>query len=112
LHAIDLATGKEKFNGPELISANITNPDGTVISFDPLLGNQRSALLLLDGAVYIAWASHGDNGSYHGWIMSYSAHDVTQQLGVLITTPNGSYGGIWMSGGGLSSNGSYIFVAV
>lgn len=112
LHAIDLATGKEKFNGPELISANITNPDGTVISFDPLLGNQRSALLLLDGAVYIAWASHGDNGGYHGWIMSYSAHDVTQQLGVLITTPNGSYGGVWMSGGGLSSNGSYIFVAV
>jgi hypothetical protein len=112
LHAIDLVTGKEKFNGPELISANITNPDGTVISFDPLLGNQRSALLLLNGAVYIAWASHGDNGSYHGWIMSYGAHDVSQQLGVLVTTPNGSYGGIWMADGGLSSNGSYIFAAV
>ena len=112
LHAIDLASGKEKFNGPELIAASITNPDGTVISFDPLLGNQRSALLLLDGAVYIAWASHGDNGDYHGWVMSYSVHDVSQQLGVLITTPNGSYGGIWMAGGGLSSNSNYIFAAI
>jgi hypothetical protein len=107
-----MVTGKEKFNGPELISASAKNADGTTISFDPLLGNQRSALLLLNGTVYIAWASHGDNGDYHGWIMSYSAHDVTEQLGVLITTLNGSEGGIWMAGGGLSSDGSYIFAGV
>jgi len=44
--------------------------------------------------------------------MSYSVHDVSQQLGVLITTPNGSYGGIWMAGGGLSSNSNYIFAAI
>ena len=112
LHAIDLVTGKEKFNGPELISASVKNEDGTTISFDPLLGNQRSALLLLNGSIYIAWASHGDNGDYHGWIMSYSAQDVTEQLGVLITTLNGSEGGIWMAGGGLSSDGSYIFAGV
>jgi hypothetical protein len=112
LQAIDLSTGKEKFNGPELISANVENADGTTISFDPMLGNQRSALLLLNGTVYIAWASHGDNGDYHGWIMSYSANDLTAQLGVLITTLNGSEGGVWMAGGGLSSDGSYIFVGV
>jgi hypothetical protein len=112
LHAIDLVTGKEKFNGPELISASVKNADGTTISFDPLLGNQRSALLLLDGTVYIAWASHGDNGDYHGWIMSYSTQNVSQQLGVLITTLNGSEGGVWMAGGGLSSDGTYIFAGV
>jgi outer membrane protein assembly factor BamB len=112
LDAIDLVTGKEKFNGPELISASVENADGTTISFDPLLGNQRSALLLLDGTVYIAWASHGDNGDYHGWIMSYSAQAVSQQLGVLITTLNGSEGGVWMAGGGLSSDGTYIFAGV
>jgi len=112
LHAIDLVTGKEKFNGPELISASVKNAAGTTISFDPLLGNQRSALLLLNGTVYIAWASHGDNGDYHGWIMSYSAQDVSRQLGVLITTLNGSEGGVWMAGGGLSSDGSYIFAGV
>jgi hypothetical protein len=112
LQAIDLSTGKEKFNGPELISASVVNAYGTTISFDPLLGNQRSALLLLNGTVYIAWASHGDNGDYHGWIMSYSANDVTEQLGVLITTLNGSEGGVWMAGGGLSSDGAYIFAGV
>jgi len=112
LHAIDLVTGKEKFNGPALISASVKNADGTTISFDPLLGNQRSALLLLNGTIYIAWASHGDNGDYHGWIMSYNAQNVSQQLGVLITTLNGSEGGVWMAGGGLSSDGTYIFAGV
>ena len=112
LHAIDLVTGKEKFNGPELISASVKNANDTTISFDPLLGNQRSALLLLNGTIYIAWASHGDNGDYHGWIMSYSTQNVSQQLGVLITTLNGSEGGVWMAGGGLSSDGTYIFAGV
>ena len=112
LQAIDLSTGKEKFNAPELISASVENADGTTISFDSLLGNQRSALLLVNETIYIAWASHGDNGDYHGWIMSYSAQDVSQQLGVLITTLNGTEGGVWMAGGGLSSDGSYIFAGV
>jgi hypothetical protein len=58
LQAIDLSTGKEKFNGPELISASVENADGTTISFDPLLGNQRSALLLLKNCLHrmgITW---------------------------------------------------------
>jgi hypothetical protein len=109
LHAIDLATGKEKFSGPSLIAATDTLPDGTAIDFDPLLGNQRGALTLLDGVVYIPWASHGDVGDFHGWIMGYAANDVQKQTAVFMDTPYGDRGGIWMAGDGLATDGTYLY---
>ncbi|HUC01527.1 MAG TPA: pyrrolo-quinoline quinone [Candidatus Paceibacterota bacterium] len=109
LHAIDLATGKEKFNGPSLIVATDTLPNGTSIDFDPLLGNQRGALTLLDGTVYIPWASHGDVGDFHGWVMGYAADDVQKQTAVFMDTPYGDRGGIWMSGDGLATDGTYLY---
>jgi hypothetical protein len=45
-----------------------------MVAFDPLRHNQRAGLLLSNGRVYIAWASHRDNGPYHGWVMG--AHQV------------------------------------
>ena len=46
--------------------------------FDPLTNNQRSGLLLLNGTVYIAWASFCDPRSYHGWVMGYDAKSLQQ----------------------------------
>ena len=113
LHAINLADGSEKFNGPTVVQATVAgNADGGgTISFDPLLGNQRAGLLLAPtpagsspASVFIAWGSHGDLGAYHGWLISYNAADISQQTGVWCDTPNGSEGGIWQAGGGLSSD--------
>src|SRR5437867_3066891 len=113
LHALDLATGREKFNGPANISSAITVPgngdtgDGTCpgaaagnVPFCPLRENQRPGLLLLNGKVYVAWASHGDIGPYHGWVIGYAAANLAQAPVVFNTTPNGGLGGIWMSGAG------------
>src|SRR5882762_10354968 len=111
LHALDLATGNEKFNGPANISSAITVPgsgdrDSTCpasvgsVAFCPLRENQRPGLLLLNGKVYVAWASHGDNQPYHGWVIGYDAADLAQAPVVFNTTPNGGLGGIWMSGTG------------
>jgi hypothetical protein len=113
LHALDLATGSEKFNGPADISSAITVPGsgdtGDVtcpgaapgnVPFCPLRENQRPGLLRLNGKVYIAWASHGDNQPYHGWVIGYDAADLAQAPTVFNTTPNGGLGGIWMSGTG------------
>ncbi len=114
LHALDLATGAEKFNGPVAIAATFQpkKKDAAPLVFDSKIQNQRASLLLQDGVVYAAWASHGSNGDYHGWILSYDAHDLSRQLSVWNSTPTGEKGGIWMSGGGLSSDGLHIFASI
>ena len=102
LHALDLATGAEKFGGPVSIAA-IVSGTGTgsshgKVMFDTLHDNQRTGLLLANGLVYIAWA-----GQAHGWIMSYDAQTLAQ-VAVVNTTPNGTLGGIWQAGNGLAAD--------
>src|SRR3977135_3802085 len=105
LHALDLATGIEKFNGPANISSAITVPgngdmgDGTCpgaaagnVPFCPLRENQRPGLLLLNGKVYVAWASHGDHQPYHGWVIGYAAANLAQGPVAFNPTPNGGPG--------------------
>jgi hypothetical protein len=92
LHALDIATGAEKFGGPIAIQATVSGN-----TFNPRIQNQRPGLVLDHGVVYIAWSSHDDSGSYHGWVMGYQASNL-QQTGVFNVTPNGTQGGIWQSG--------------
>ena len=47
--------------------------------------------------VVLGSASHGDNGPYHGWMLTYSESTLAL-TGVLNTTPNGGLGGIWAGG--------------
>src|SRR5262249_22289794 len=112
IHALSLIDGSEKFNGPTDITSAITVPgigdgsSGGSVPFNPLRENQRCGLALSNGIVYIAWASHGDQPPYHGWIIGYSAGNLAQSPVVFNVTPNGSDGGIWMSGGAPSVDGS------
>jgi hypothetical protein len=124
LHALDLSTGwvggvagSEKFGGPVEIQA-IVNGTGagsnsSSISFDSLtlMENQRTALLLANGNIYVAFDSYSDSDPFHGWVFSYSAANLQSAPAVFITTPNGSRGGIGESGAAPSadSNGD-IFV--
>ena len=107
LHALSLTTGAELFGGPVEISATVSGiGDGsTTVTFNPLTQNQRPALTYLDGVVYAAWASHGDNPPYHGWIIGYTASNLSlPPLAVFNATPDGSLGGIWMGGNGLAAD--------
>jgi hypothetical protein len=117
LHALDLATGSEKLGGPTPISASVngTAPDAVAgkVSFDPQNQHQRAGLALVNGIVYIAWASHEDHDQYHGWIMGYNASTLGQIPGAVFnTTPNTistfaySRGGIWMAGGAPAADAS------
>jgi hypothetical protein len=105
-HALDITTGAEKFAGPVVIQASVPGTGvgsvGGTITFDPRLHNQRAGLLLSNGVVYIAWASFGDLGNYHGWVLGYNATTLKLEA-VFNDTPNGRQGGIWQSGGGLSA---------
>jgi Legume lectin domain/Chitobiase/beta-hexosaminidase C-terminal domain len=109
LHAIDTVTHAEKFGGPVVIQASVPgNGDGStngVVSFDPLKEHSRPGVLLENGHVVVAWASHCDNGPYHGWVMSYSASTLAQEA-VFNTSPNGGLSGVWMSGDGVAADSS------
>ena len=115
LHALDITTGRDRTNSPVVIAAtylgNGAGNSGGTLTFDPLRQNQRPALVLANGIVYISWSSHCDNGPYHGWVIGYNAQTL-QQAGVYNDTPNGSDGGIWMSGQGpaADTNGNIFLV--
>ncbi len=109
LYALSLADGSTKFGGPVTIAASVTGTgDGQVggkIVFSPFRENQRPALTLANGQIYIAWASHGDQTPFHGWVMAYSASTL-KQTDVYCANPDGYDDGIWMSGGGLAVDAS------
>ncbi len=115
LNAIDIVTGAPKFGSPVAIKATYTTADG-VLTFDPKIQNQRPALTLANGDIYIAWASHDDRGDYHGWVMAYKASNLAQDhvysdtstaaTSTANTTGNApqtrAQGGIWQAGQGLT----------
>ena len=107
LHALDVTTGNEKFGGPVVITATVTGTgNGSVsgqLTFDSMWENQRPGLLLLNGVVYVAFAAHGDNGPWHGWVLGYSASTL-KQTGAYNASPNGIGAGFWMSGAGLAAD--------
>ena len=115
LHALDLTDGSEKFGGPKVLAASVpgtgTGTVGGVVRFISLRENQRAALMLSGGVVYIAFGSHGDQPPYHGWVLGYRASDL-QPVMAINTTPNGEGGGVWQSGDGLATDttGNVYFV--
>lgn len=101
LHALDLVTGMaEKFAGPTAIAASVPGVgDGTAtVTFSAKMEHQRPGLALANDTVYVGWAAHEDATPYHGWLMGYSASNLSQ-TSVFNTTPNGGLGGIWAGGG-------------
>jgi hypothetical protein len=121
LHAIDITTGAEKSPGPMVIDATVSGtgdgsvpgPNGNQLVFRQLAlsHHSRPGLLLVNGTVYVAFASHCDNNPYHGWLFAYNASTFAQQA-VFVTTPNGGLGGFWMSGAGIAADTSgNLFIA-
>ena len=107
LHAVNILTGADKAGSPVAITASVAGTgDGAVgntVSFDPMRNNQRQGLALVNGVVYISYASHCDWNPYHGWILGYNAQTLKQQI-VYNDTPDGEGGGIWQSGQGIAAD--------
>ncbi|WP_250442191.1 MULTISPECIES: PQQ-binding-like beta-propeller repeat protein [unclassified Caballeronia] len=112
IHALDITTGAELFNGPTEIRAtypgNGAGSQNGTLTFDPGQYAERAALLQLNGVIYTAWTSHCDFMPYTGWVIGYDANTL-QQASVLNVTPNGQMGSIWMSGAGPASDGESIY---
>jgi hypothetical protein len=96
--------------GPSAKGTGAGNENGN-ITFNAFYQLQRPGLLLQDGAIYLGFASHGDNGPYHGWVLAYDAHTLAL-LGAYCTTPDWSEGGVWQSGCGVAGDGAGNVYAV
>jgi len=125
LHAIDIATGSERITPPQSIDSSISVPGtgaGSVsgrVAFDPRNESQRPGLVLSNGVVYVAWASHEDHDPYHGWVIGFNASTLAPVANAVFnTTPNQvgtlsySRGGIWMGGGApaVDSSSNLFFI--
>jgi hypothetical protein len=114
LHALEITTGAEKFGGPVTIQASVLGSgegsQGGQLPFDTLRENQRPALVLSNGVLYIGWGSHGDQHPWHGWVMAYNPTTLRQVMAYCVS-PDNYGGGVWASGGGLGadSSGSIYF---
>ncbi|CAN5841613.1 hypothetical protein BH11GEM2_BH11GEM2_35270 [soil metagenome] len=107
LHAVNIVDGSEISGSPVRITATSSgNGVGSVnglITFDAQRQNQRQGLTLVNGVVYVTFASHCDWGPYHGWILGYDATTLQRQV-VYNATPDGDAGGMWESGAGMAAD--------
>lgn len=94
LHALDIVSGADKAGSPVVISDT---------NFQTKQEFERSALLLANGNIYIAFASYGDILPYNGWLFAYNAASLNKVASWNVTA-TGSEGGIWMSGAGPSAD--------
>jgi hypothetical protein len=109
LHAINIITGAEQTSpavqtSPVDISATVAGSgqgsSGGQLTFSALAENQRPALALYNGYVYIGFTAHGDLGNWHGYLFAYNATTM-QQSAVICLAPNALGAGIWSAGAGL-----------
>ena len=106
LHALDVRTGADRAGAASVvIRATVRGTGrGSVngrLSFNALRENQRAALTLANGVIYLAFGSHGDAPPFHGWLLGYKASNLRQVM-VFNVTPDDDGGGIWMSGNGIA----------
>jgi fibronectin type 3 domain-containing protein len=98
------ASGAYTYNSGPFVygtGAGAITVDGqSVVYFNALRQMFRPGILLYDGQVILGSASHGDNGPYHGWMLTYNESTLAL-TGVLNTTPNGGLGGIWQGDGAI-----------
>jgi len=98
LRMLDLSTGNE-LRSPTTISGSAGR--AVFVSHKQI---QRSALLLSQNKVYVAFASYGDiQRPYHGWVFSFDANTLAP-LHTFCSSPQPAgdqgEGGIWMAGQG------------
>jgi hypothetical protein len=104
VHALSVDDGSERSGWP----ADLSNTTSGGVTFDASAQNQRSALSLVNGVLYVAYGGHnGDCGNYRGWVIGIDTGNPSSR-GAFVT--GGSRGeGIWAAGG-MASDGNGVFV--
>ena len=120
VHALNITTGAEQPYSPVLVTATYpgtgVGSSGGVVTFTAKEHNQRCALTLAGGVLYLAYCSYADTDPYHGWIIGFNPANLKPLTNhVFNTTPNATTavfgphaaeGGLWMGGNGLCVDAS------
>jgi hypothetical protein len=104
IYSLNVDNGATNPGWPVNVNASATYND---IAFSSLVQNERSALGLVNGVVYVPYSGHyGDCGTYHGWVVGVPINNPGNVI-AWATTAIG--GGIW-GHGGVASDGTNMFV--
>jgi hypothetical protein len=104
VHALSIDDGSEQPGWP----FDVSTVSFQGLAFDPVPQNQRGALTIADGVLYVPFGGHaGDCGPYHGWVVAIPL-DAPSAATAWATDARG--GGIW-SPGGLATDGTFVFAA-
>jgi hypothetical protein len=105
IQALSIDTGEVRPGFPIDVSA-LAKSSG--LSFDSTVENQRGALLIVGGTLYVPYGGHfGDCGEYHGWVVGVP---LANPAGVKAWATLAKGGGTWAPGG-LSSDGEGVFLS-
>jgi PQQ-like domain len=104
LHALDITTGAELFNGPVTIAPTYSSSAGGQKTFSPGQYAERAALLLDNQTIYTSWTSHCDIQPYSGWIVGFNESTLAQTAVLNVAADSNAGPSIWMSGGGLAAD--------
>lgn len=120
LHALRLTDGTPR-QPPVEIAGSVpgtgASSAGGRITFDAKFQHNRPGLLLSDGTVYLAFASHCDHAPYFGWVFGYDANTL-KEVSIFNAAPDKSLravpshfrgftnqaAGIWQSGIGVAAD--------
>jgi titin len=112
LYALDITTGQSKPGSPVEITGAVSpisnrsaGAQNGVLPYDPSNHMNRPALLLDHGVLYVSCGSHGDLGTWHGWVFAYDPVSLTQK-GIWCTTQFFAQGSIWQAGSGPAADAS------
>ncbi len=103
--ALSIDDGSTRPGWPVDVSATVRTG---ALRFDSAVQNQRGALALLGGRVYVPYGGHfGDCGNYHGWVVGIPI-DKPAAPQAWATRARG--GGVWAPGG-LATDGAALYAA-
>jgi outer membrane protein assembly factor BamB len=80
------------------------------VGSDPTIEQQRGALSLASGRVYIPYGGlAGDCGNYHGWVVGLKADGSAGVVSYMV--PSGREAGIWAPSGAAIDSSGFVYVA-
>jgi len=83
LHALNILNGNEQPGSPVVISGSVpgtgSGSSGGTLAFSSLWQNNRVAMDLFNGNIYLGFGSHGDDGPWHGWVLVYNETTLREQ---------------------------------